>query len=70
MTAEPIRVAINGEMREIRAKSVTGVVEELSLPAATVLIEHNGEALQRSEWPTRTVRDGDRFEILRVAAGG
>jgi sulfur carrier protein len=63
-------VFINGESRQIRAESVTVLVEELGLSPATVLVEHNGDALQRSEWPNRAVKDGDRLEILRVAAGG
>ena len=70
MTARSLMVTINGESRQVRASSVAGVVEELGLPAATLLIEHNGDALQRAEWTKRDVREGDRFEILRVAAGG
>jgi len=34
------------------------------------LIEHNGVALRRREWMKRTLNEGDRIEILRVAAGG
>lgn len=68
--ASSFSVRINGENREIRAASVAGVVEELGLPAATLLIEHNGVALQKSEWADRAVNEGDRFEILRIAAGG
>lgn len=70
MTAPEFTVTINGESRRIRATSIAGVVEELGLPAATLLIEHNGDALQRAEWANRVVSEGDRFEILRVAAGG
>lgn len=70
MTPQTIRVAINGEMRQVRAGSVATLIEELGLEPATILIEHNGEALQRSEWAMRVVQDGDRFELLRVAAGG
>jgi len=70
MTPSLCSVRINGEQREVQGTSVAGVVEELGLPASTLLIEHNGEALQRSEWTDRMVRNGDTFEILRVAAGG
>lgn len=70
MIAPEFTVTINGESRHVRATSVAGVVEELGLPAATLLIEHNGDALQRAEWAARVVREGDRFGLLRVAAGG
>jgi thiamine biosynthesis protein ThiS len=35
-----------------------------------VLVEHNGLALHRSEWPAALLAEGDRIEILQVAAGG
>jgi thiazole synthase len=70
VTKPTLTVTINGESRKVAASSVAAVVEELGLPAATLLIEHNGVALQRSEWAGRDVKEGDRFEILRVAAGG
>ncbi len=64
-------IHVNGEPRVLdRATTVAGVVEELDLPAPTLLIELNGTALRRSEWNERTVSEGDRLEILRVAAGG
>lgn len=75
-----MQLEVNGEWRQIEevkgkegseeATTVAKVVEILALPAALVLIEHNGEALHRSEWGVREVREGDRLEILRVAAGG
>jgi thiamine biosynthesis protein ThiS len=70
MTSPSFAVVVNGEVRQVRGPSVAGVIEELGLPATTVLVEHNGEALQRSEWTDRIVKEGDRLEILRVAAGG
>jgi sulfur carrier protein len=70
VTQPSSRIAINGETREVRASSIAGVIEELGLPPSTVLVEHNGDALQRSEWTSRTLKSGDRIEILRVAAGG
>ena len=42
----------------------------LEIPAPTLLIEHNGTALRREEWPATRLADGDKLEILRIAAGG
>lgn len=62
---------INGEKRALSsAKNITDVVAELGLEPKMVLIEHNGTALRRSEWPTTAVKSGDQLEILRVSAGG
>jgi sulfur carrier protein len=64
-------VFVNGEEREISAAgNVAELVEELGLPAPTLLIERNGVALVRSEWSATAIVDGDRLELLRVTAGG
>jgi sulfur carrier protein len=64
-------VQINGEAREIlRSTTVAELVVELDLPAPALLIEHNGVALHRSEWPSALLADSDRIELLKVVAGG
>jgi sulfur carrier protein len=40
------------------------------LPARSVVVEHNGEAVAPSEFAARTVSPGDRLEIVRIVAGG
>ena len=64
------RLTINGEDRQSDADTVDGLVEEMGFPAPLVLVEHNGLALRKSEWKGAAIRNGDRIEILRVAAGG
>ena len=61
---------INGETRTCAAADLAALVAELGLPAQTVLVEHNGEALRRDEWPGRVLGEGDRLEIIRIVAGG
>lgn len=63
-------VTVNGQPREVAASTAAELVAELGLPAPTVLVELNGKALHRSEWPTEAVSNGDQIEILRVSAGG
>ncbi len=64
-------VQLNGSPQQIlHAATVRELVTELELPAAAILIEHNGIALHRHEWPATPLNDGDRLEILRVVAGG
>lgn len=64
-------IFVNGESRDLaRSATVAEMVAELALPAPTLLIEHNGTALHRSEWPTTAISEGDRIELLRVVAGG
>jgi len=66
-----MKLQINGETRDVEgATNVTELVEVLGLPAPTLLVEHNGLALRRDEWPERTLAEGDRIELMRIAAGG
>jgi sulfur carrier protein len=66
-----MHIVLNGENADARgAKTVGELVDRYNLPAQTVLIEHNGIALHRHEWPNRDLAEGDRIELLRVVAGG
>ena len=66
-----MRLWINGEERTIAdTTDIAGLIAILDLPAPAVLVEHNGTALRRDEWPTRVLRDSDRLEIIRFVAGG
>lgn len=62
---------VNGERRDVSfAITVADLVHELGLPGSTLLIEHNGTALLRSDWAATAISNDDRLEILRVSAGG
>jgi sulfur carrier protein len=66
-----MNILINGETRQFdESKTITGLVADLGLEPKMVLIEHNGTALHRSEWTACLLSEGDRIEILQVAAGG
>jgi sulfur carrier protein len=66
-----VKLFVNGDTREVvRASNVAELIEELGLPAPAILVEHNGFALRRDEWPMRRLADGDRIELVRVVAGG
>jgi len=63
-------LVINGAERHLNSVTVAGMVDEMGLPGPLVLVEHNGQALRKSEWEGTPLRDGDRIEILRISAGG
>ncbi len=66
-----MNVLLNGELHQLAAaRNVFELVSELQLTPATLLIEHNGTALHRGEWMTRSLCDGDRIELVRIVAGG
>ena len=66
-----IQLQVNGEPREVRAGlTLPELLAELDLPPRSVLVEHNGTALFRADWPAVRLAAGDRLEIIRVVAGG
>lgn len=66
-----MHVSLNGEKTDARgAETVAELVGRFELSPEAILIEHNGIALHRHEWPQKPLTDGDRIEIIRVAAGG
>jgi thiamine biosynthesis protein ThiS len=66
-----MNIIVNGEKRAAEtATTVRELVDELKLVPETLLIEHNGSALHRAEWNSRSLREGDRIELVRLAAGG
>lgn len=66
-----MRIKVNGEAREIaHARNVAELIDELGLPAPATLVEHNGLALRRDEWPSRSLAEGDVVELVRIVAGG
>jgi thiamine biosynthesis protein ThiS len=66
-----VTISLNGESADTRgATTVADLVARYHLPPQSVLIEHNGLALHRHEWPQRSLNEGDRIEFIRVVAGG
>lgn len=66
-----IRIQVNREEQKLPAPcTVEDWVQQQSLPAQALLIERNEEALHRSQWSECWLQDGDRLELLRIAAGG
>jgi sulfur carrier protein len=66
-----VKIVLNGDVREVTgARTIAELVAELALPVPATLIEHNGLALRRDEWPDRPLAEGDRLEAVRIVAGG
>ncbi len=66
-----MRILLNGEQTDSRgAATIAELIARFALPSEAVLVEHNGVALHRREWPQKPLTEGDRIEIIRVVAGG
>ncbi len=66
-----MNVFLNGERIDSHdVCTIEDLIGRHQLAPETTLVEHNGVALRRREWPNEKLEEGDRVEILRVAAGG
>jgi len=64
-------ISLNGEKADARdAETIADLVERFQLAPQTILIEHNGLALHRHEWPQRPLTEGDQVEFISVVSGG
>jgi len=66
-----VTISLNGERVDAReAKTIAQLIDRYQLPPQSILVEHNGLAVHRHEWAKRSLAEGDRVELIRVAAGG
>ena len=66
-----MKIQLNGESRGIGVgQTVAGLLRELDIRTDRVAVELNLEILDRSDFETRRLRDGDRVEILSFIGGG
>jgi len=64
-------ISLNGEKADARgAETIADLVERYQLSPQAILIEHNGLALHRHEWPQQLLTEGDQVEFIRVVSGG
>ena len=66
-----MRVTVNGAERDVAAgTTMVQLVEGLGLQVGSVVVEHNGTALLRSEVIAASLADGDVVELVKAVAGG
>jgi sulfur carrier protein len=66
-----LRIHVNGEVRDVAERlSLTELIEHLQLAGERLAIELNQNVIRRTEWPARTLEDGDRIEIVHFVGGG
>lgn len=64
-------IQVNGESRGVSdGQTVAALLHELDIRVDRVAVELNLEILDRSDFDTRGLRDGDRVEILSFIGGG
>jgi len=66
-----MRVIANGKARDLtEGSNVEQLIRELGLDPRYVIVERNGEPVERRRYADTTVAEGDRLELVRAVAGG
>jgi thiamine biosynthesis protein ThiS len=66
-----MQIQLNGSSKTIpEAMTVAGLVQELGVPSASVVIELNRAILQPDSYATVLLQDNDQVEIIRFVGGG
>ncbi|MFA4927930.1 MAG: sulfur carrier protein ThiS [Patulibacter sp.] len=65
-------VIVNGEPRELVGRTVSDLLAAMETAAdgRGVAVAIDGEVVVRGEWPRRTLRPGERVEVLTAIQGG
>ncbi len=63
-------IKVNGEERQTSASTVSGLLSELGVVASIIIVEKNGAILARDRLSNETIREGDRFELIKLMGGG
>ena len=64
-------LAVNGDDVEVPdGATAADLLEQLGLGAKWVLVERNGEPVERSDLAGTALAEGDRIELVRAVAGG
>jgi sulfur carrier protein len=66
-----VQVTLNGRSRDVpEGCSVEQLIREVELDPRFVIVEHNGEPVERKRYADVVVAAGDRLELVRAVAGG
>ena len=69
--AELIQIQLNGEQRSCRADATVGdLLRELAIRTERVAVELNLEIMDRKDFEHRSLKQGDRVEVLSFIGGG
>ena len=66
-----MQVVVNGDPLEVvEGATVLDLLDQLGLGPKWVVVERNGEPVERRRHGETRLGDGDRLEIVRAVAGG
>ena len=65
-----MRIQVNGDTREVTARTIMELVEALGLDVRKVAVERTLEIVPRSLHATTALEEGERIELVQFVGGG
>jgi sulfur carrier protein len=66
-----INISLNGKTQEVPKEiNFDQLLDFFSLPKQRVAIELNNSVVRRVDWPTITISEGDKIEVVHFVGGG
>lgn len=65
-----MKIQLNGEIQEISASNVSGLLTELKLESRMIAVERNMEVVPKSAYTSTALLENDRIEIVHMIGGG
>ncbi|HOZ47698.1 MAG TPA: sulfur carrier protein ThiS [Candidatus Hydrogenedentes bacterium] len=66
-----MEIVVNGQIIEVEdGITVADVIEAFSLSAKGTVVQRNGEMVERAEYGTVVIEQGDELELVRFVGGG
>ena len=68
-----MKISINGEEKFIQSNksiSLNDTMKLLGYSSNTVVVELNNLIINSEEWRSKSIKDGDKFEIVSIVGGG
>ncbi len=68
---ETVRILINDQAHHVQPnRSLTAIIEQLSLPELGCVFAINNSVIPRSEWSITHLNEGDAISLFQAIAGG
>lgn len=65
-----MRVKINGKQEEVQEVTLLGLLKSKNVDLRMVAVEVNSEMIERDQYETTALKEGDAIEFLYFMGGG
>ena len=65
-----MKLIINGNEKQLNTANLQGAIEAILKDSSRVIAELNGEIVKKPNWPSTTLKDGDKLELVSFVGGG